>query len=340
MSLFTRQRKIAQLAAFGDVSGLRQALVDAACQDGGGGDELCTVAAALVDLGEDGILALVDVILTERDHVHFGRIEDETFHRAAVPRAVAVLSDALLHDPDSDVRLAASGMLRRMDTSLADEAFALAVDDPDPHLRLSAARGLADHGDRRGTRALLEWVAHSDNPVPALVGLAQLGDAALVPVLEHLLASSRSSYAASAIDRTIEEIQAAPAAPQQPMIRLERVRDQLRSIEIVDRSTSPRVCPDAERAARQIPAICDNIDRAIHALRTGSTVEGLPVSRTQVGIELAALVADVSGRECGRLLAAVLDPRGVRAVQDEIIALDMIATELQERATQSGRVEG
>ena len=102
-------------------------------------------------------------------------------------------------------------MLRRLGTTLADEAFAAAVSDPDPRVRLSAARGLADLGDARGVRALLEWVAHCDDPVPALTGLVHLGDVGVVPLLEQLRTVSRSSYASTAIGRTISELRSRPA---------------------------------------------------------------------------------------------------------------------------------
>jgi hypothetical protein len=335
MSLFTHRRRVEQLVALGDVRGLRDLLVDAARHSGARADDVCTAASALVDLGEDGVTALVEVILTDPEHVHFGWIEDETFHRAAGPHAVALLSEALLRDPDSDVRLAASGMLRRMETTLAGEAFAAAVADRDPHVRLSAACGLADQGDGRGVRALLEWVAHSDNPVPALRGLARIGDVRLVPVLERLLATSRSAHVARAIEQTITELETARPRPPRPRARLARVRDQLRSIEVVDRATAVAEGPEVQRARQQIPAICDNIEHALAVLRSGTSPDGRPVNKTQVGAGLAALVADVSGPEFDRLMATVLDPHGVRALQDEVADLDRIATDLQERAGQS-----
>lgn len=340
MSLFTRRHRVEQLAALGDVTGLGETLVDAAREGGARADELCAAASALVDLGEDGISTLVEVILTDPEHVHFGRIEDETFHRAAGPHAVGLLSDALLHHPDTDVRLAACGMLRRLDTPLADAAFAAAVTDPDPHVRLAAGRGLADHGDRRGLRALLEWVAHSDDPGPALAGLAHLGDARIVPLLEQLRSSSRTPSIARAIDRTITELKSVRTGPPDPVARLQRVRDRLRSIEVVDRLEDRGTGPGTELARQQIPAICDNIDHAVVALRTGETAEGRPIGRTQIGLGLAALVEDVSGSRFDRLMATVLAPRGVRAMHDEVVELDLVATDLQERARPSSGVAG
>lgn len=337
MSLFTRTRRVEHLAAVGDVTGLREALLDAAREGGSGTEALCAAASALVDLGSEGIEALVEVVLSGREHVGLGRIEDETFHRAAGPHAVALLSDALLHDRDPGVRLAASGMLRRLGTTLADEAFAAAVTDSDSHVRLSAARGLADLGDARGVRALLEWVAHSDNPVPALVGLVRLGDPHVVPLLEQLHASSRTSYAATAIGRSIAELRSRPVPAPSAVARLERVRDRLRSIELVDRLPRTVEGSVAARARRQVPALCEHVERAIATLRAGTTTDGRPVNRSQVGVELAALVARSSGEEFDRLMGTVLEPRGVRALEDQMVALDLVATELQERQPTSGR---
>lgn len=337
MSLFTRRRRVEQLAALGDVTGLRETLVDASRDGGGSTIVLCAAAGALVDLGENGITALVEAVLTDPDHIHFGRIEDETFHRAAGPHAVALLSRALLHDPDPRVRLAAAGMLRRLDTPLADEAFAAAVSDSDAHVRLSAARGLADHGDARGSRALLEWVAHSDNPLPALVGLTRIGGTQLVPVLEQLHATSRNAQIAEAIEQTIKELENSRTAQPGVAARLEHARDQLRSIAVVD------VLPgaarfEADRVRHRIAVICADIDAAITALRTGATPSGEPMNRSQVGLVLAAVVACANGKDFDRLLAAGLEPRGIRAFHTQLVELDVVATDLQERPVSPGRI--
>ncbi|RNM12140.1 HEAT repeat domain-containing protein [Nocardioides pocheonensis] len=336
MSLFTRRHRIEQLAALGDVTGLREAMLAAA--RAGAADELCVAASALVDLGEAGITALLEAILDDPDHAHFGRIEDETFHRAASPRAVALLADALECHPDGQVRLVASDLLRRLDTALADEAFAAGVTDRDPHVRLSAARGLADHGDARGVRALLEWVAHSDDPLPALAGLARLGDPAVVPALQQVLASARTPYVAAAIARTVAEIEAHPAPPSQPLDRLARLRDRIRSIELVDRRPRP-TGPDVERALQQVAAIDANLATAMEVLRTGSTSLGRPVTKAQVGIGLASLAAAVSGDEVDRSMSAILQPRGVRALRAVVVDLDVIASELQERGASAPSAE-
>jgi hypothetical protein len=337
MSLFTRRRRIEQLAALGDVTGLREAML-AAARDGVD-EELGVAASALVDLGEVGITALVEAVLADPVQAHFGRIEDETFHRAACPHAVELLSDVLEHHPDSDVRLAASDLLRRLDTTLADEAFAAAVTDRDPHVRLSAARGLADHGDARGVRAMLEWVAHSDDPLPALAGLLRLGDLSVVPALEQVRDAARTPYIASAIGRTIAELETHPAPPPEPGARLAHLRDRIRSIELVDRLARPRGS-DVERALRQIPAIDVNLSTAMEALRTGTTSLGRPLTRAQVGIGLASLVEAMSGEEFDQLMSAVLEPRGVRALRAAVVDLDVIASELQERGAASPRTEG
>lgn len=337
MSLFTRRHRIEQLAALGDVTGLREAMLAAA--RAGAAEELCVAASALVDLGETGITALLEAILDDPDHAHFGRIEDETFHRAACPHAVAQLGDALERHPDGHVRLAASDLLRRLDTALADEAFAAGVADPDPHVRLSAARGLADHGDARGVRALLEWVAHSDDPLPALAGLVRLGDPAVVPALQQVLANARTPHVASAIARTVAEIEAHPVPPSGPLDRLARLRDRIRSIELVDRRPRP-TGHDVDRALQQIAAIDANLATAMEVLRTGSTSLGRPVTKAQVGIGLASLAEAVSGENVDELMSAILQPRGVRALRAVVIDLDVIASELQERGASAARTEG
>ena len=337
MSLFTRTRRVEHLAAVGDVTGLREALVDAAREGGSGTELLGAAASALVDLGEEGVSALVEVVLSERDLAGLARIEDETFHRAAGPHAGTLLGDALLHDPDPGVRLAACGMLRRLGTTLAVEAFATAVTDPDSHVRLSAARGLADLGDARGVRALLEWVAHSDNPVPALVGLVRIGDPGVVPHLERLHAASRTSYAATAIARTIAELRSRPAPSPSVVARLERVRDHLRSIELVDGLPRRLEGSLAARAQRQVPDLCERLEHTIAVLRAAAPPDGRPVNRTQLGVELAALVERSSGEDFDRMMATVLEPRGVRALEDQMVALDLVAGELQERPTAPGR---
>lgn len=336
MSLFTRRHRIEQLAALGDVTGLREAMLAAA--RAGAAEELCVAASALVDLGETGITALLEAILDDPDHAQFGRIEDETFHRAACPHAVALLGDALEHHPEGHVRLVASDLLRRLDTALADEAFAAGVADPDPHVRLSAARGLADHGDARGARALLEWVAHSDDPLPALAGLVRLGDPAVVPALQQVLANARTPYVASAVARAVAEIEAHPSAPSGPVERLARLRDRIRSIELVDRRPRP-TGPDSERALQQIAAIDANLATAMEVLRTGSTSLGRPVTKAQVGIGLASLAEAVSGEDVDRSMSAILQPRGVRALRAVVIDLDVIASELQERGAPAARTE-
>jgi hypothetical protein len=336
MSLFTRRHRIEQLAALGDVTGLREAMLGAA--RAGADEELCVAASALVDLGETGITALVDAFLAEPQNPHLGRIEDETFHRAACPRAVEQLADALEHHPDGDVRLVASDLLRRLDTTLADEAFAAAVTDRDPHVRLSAARGLADHGDARGVRALLEWVAHSDDPVPALAGLIRLGDPDVVPALEQVRVAARTPYIASAIGRTIAELQAHPAPPPDPLDRLAHLRDRIRSIELVDRLARARG-NDVERALRQIPAIDANLSTAMQVLRTGTTPLGRTLTKAQVGIGLASLAEAVSGEEFDRLMSSILEPRGVRSLRAAVVDLDVIASELQERGAAVSRAE-
>jgi hypothetical protein len=340
MSLFTRRHAVERLAAVGDVAGLREALADAAREGAGELEALRAAACALVDLGADGVGALVEAVLADPTLLGHDRIEDETFHRAAGPHAVALLSRALLHDTDREVRLAASGMLRRLGTTLADEAFAGAVSDPDPRVRLSAARGLADLGDDRGVRALLEWAAHCDNPVPALVGLARLGDPAVVPLLEQL--RPRTSYAATAIDRTIVELRSHPAAAAAPVTRLEQIREHLCSIDLVDGLADPQAGKAAAAARRQLPVLCAHLERAVTSLRTGADPDEQPVTRTRVGVELAALVARSSGPEFDQLMAAVLQPRGVRALQEQMVALDVVATELQERqpAPEPGRGAG
>jgi hypothetical protein len=342
MSLFTRRHRIEQLAALGDVIGLRGALLDAATTGGRDDEDLCAAASALVDLGEPGITVLVDAILTDPEHAHFVRIADETFHRAACPRAVDLLSHALVHHEDAKVRVAATGVLRRLDTTLADEAFAAAVTDPDPHVRLSAALGLADHDDARGVRALLEWVAHSDDPVPALAGLTRLGDTDVVPVLEQLYDASRTPYIAHAIRRAIEELEAHPARRPKSIVRLERVRDRLRSIELVDRLETPGgpYAPgEVARARAQIPAICARLDAAVAALRTKGAA-GRQVNRTDIGIRLAAFVEEVSGDDFDQLMAVILEPRGVRELRSAVVELDLVASELQERGAPPPRVEG
>jgi hypothetical protein len=338
MSLFTRRHAVERLAALGDVAGLREALADAAREGAGELEALRAAACALVDLGADGVGALVEAVLGDPALLGHDRIEDETFHRAAGPHAVGLLSRALLHDPDREVRLAASGMLRRLGTTLADEAFAGAVSDPDPRVRLSAALGLADLGDARGVRALLEWAAHCDNPVPALVGLARLGDPAVVPLLEQL--RPRTSYAAAAIDRTIADLRSHPLAAPPPVTRLEQIRDHLCSIDLVDRRANPEGGKAAERARRQLPTLCVHLERAVSSLRTGTAPDGQPLTRTQVGVELAALVAQSSGEEFDQMMATVLQPRGVRALQEQVVALDLVATELQERQPAPERDRG
>jgi HEAT repeat protein len=342
MALFAHRQRVPQLAAAGDIVGLREVLVGAAGQGAGDAETLAAAASALVDLGEGGIAALVDAILDDPDRVHFSWIADETFHRAAGPHAVAVLSETLLHAPDPDRRLTACALLRRLNTPLAEEAFVEAVADSNPHVRLSAARGLAEHGDARGVRALLEWVAHADNPSPALDGLVKLGDAGVVPVLEQLRSSGRSGFVVAEIDRAIRQIRADQARRREPgpVARLEAVRDRLRSIEVVDRATRVDACPPPREARQQIPVICDNIDHAVTTLRCGKAPDGRPISPAQVGRGLAALVADASGPGFADLLAAVLYPRGVRAVQDQIVELDRIAADLQERPVFLDRAEG
>lgn len=333
MSLFTRRHRIEQLVALGDVTGLREVMLDAAREGGKGDDDLRAAASALVDLGEAGVVALLEAVLTDPQHARFGRIEDETFHRAACPRAVDLLSHALVNHEDAAVRLVASGVLRRLDTTLADEAFAAAITDPDANVRLSAAGGLADHGDARGVRALLEWVAHSDDPVPALTGLSHLGDPELVPVLEQLHAVSRTPYVAGSIQRTITELRAHPAPRLKPVVRVERIRDRLRSIDLVDRMEGRRR-PDAEVARRQIPAICRQLDSTIVELHAKG------VNRTDVGIRLAELVERVSGEEFDQLMAVILEPRGVRSLRSAVAELDLVASELQERGWPASGPEG
>ena len=337
MSLFTRRHAVERLAALGDVAGLREALVDAAREGAGELDALRAAASALVDLGAEGAAALVEVVLTDPGLDGLDQIEDETFHRAAGPHAVGLLSRALLHDPDRDVRLVACSTLRRLGTTLADEAFAAAVSDTDSHVRLSAALGLADLGDARGVRALLEWVAHSDNPLPALAGLVRLGDRSVVPVLEQLRSSSRTSYAAAAIGRTIVELQSHPTAVPSPAARLERIRDRLCSIDLVDRIADPGRGAAAGRARRQLPALCAHLEQAATSLRAATAPDGQPLSRTQLGVELAALAERSSGEEFDQMMATVLQPRGVRALRAQVIALDLVATELQERQPVSER---
>lgn len=334
MSLLTRRRKVEHLAAAGDVTGLREALVHAVRDreaDDVADEVVPFTASALVHLGDQGVSALVDVVLSHPGRPALGRIEADTFHHAAGPHAVALLSRALLHDPDREVRLTASGMLRRLGTALADQAFAAAVHDPDARVRLSAARGLADLGDPRGVPALLEWVAHADDPVPALAGLVRLGDPDVVPVLEQLRGTSRTSYAATATSRAIDELRSHPALGRGPVERLVRVRDHLRSIELVDRRPQPGDGALAQRARRQVPALCAQIDRVVAALRAGTTPDGRPVNRTQLGVVLAGLVVEYSGDEFDRLMGSLLEPRGIRALRQQVVALDLVATELQER---------
>jgi hypothetical protein len=338
MSFFSRSRRIEQLAALGDVTGLAELLVDSARHAIGTDQELAATAAALVDLGAPGIGALVEVVLTDPDQRVFSRMPNEVFHRAAGPHAVNLLTRALLHDPAAGVRLAAATMLHRLDTALADEAFAVATADLDPRVRLAAARGLADHGDSRGVHALLEWVAHSDDPAPALAALVRLGDRADVDVLEQLRLAGRPPAVVSAIDQAIAELRAArPSAPE-PADRLERLRDRLRSIELVHRRPAPRGV-DAERAGRKLSAVCTNLSSAAAALRSGSTPLGRPLSRLQVGIGLAALVADVGSAEFARQIGLLLEPRGARAVQEVMADVDLMAAQLAERGPYRPRTE-
>jgi hypothetical protein len=342
MALFTRRPRIARLAAVSDVAGLRDALLDAARGGSTDTEGLDAAAAALVDVGEDGVAALLDAILTHPDQVPFGWIDEVTFHRAAGPEAVAQVSDVLLGDTDARVRLVACTLLRRLDTPLADEAFALALADGDPHVRLSAARGLAEHDDASGVRALVDWAAHADDPVPALIGFARLGDGRLVPILERLRDSREDPRLRAEFDRTIGDNRAARSHPQRAgaVSLLEAVRDRLRSIEVVDRLAVPRTGPPAAGACQQIPFLCDNIEHAVAALRSGRAADGRAIGPTQVGTGLAAVVADVRDPEFSTRMSSVLEPRGVRALLAEVAELERIATELQERSVAVDRDGG
>jgi hypothetical protein len=342
MALFTRRSKILRLAAVNDVAGLRDALLDAARDGAAGAEALDAAAGALVDLGEDGVLALLDAILSHPDEVQFGWIDQVTFHRAAGPEAVARLSGVMRGDADAHVRLVACTVLRRLDTTLADEAFALALEDSDPHVRLSAARGLADHDDARGVRALVDWAAHADDPVPALIGFVRLADPRLVPVLERLRDSRRDPRLHWEFDRTIADIRAAQGRrPRAGAVsRLEGVRDRLRSIEVVDRLERPGSWPPILGACQQIPVLCDNIDHAVATLRAGRAADGRAITPAQIGNGLTTLVADVRGPELTTQMGSVLEPRGVRALLEEIAELERIATELQEHSVPIDRGDG
>jgi hypothetical protein len=167
--------------------------------------------------------------------------------------------------------------------------------------------------------------------VPALVGLVRLGDPGVVELLEQLHATSRTSYAASAIGRTIAELRSRPVPSTSAAERLERARDHLRSIELVTRWPGPVAGSVVARAQRQVPLLCQYVERAVATLRFGASPAGRPVNRTAVGAELAALVARSSGAEFDRMMATVLEPRGVRALAEQMVALDLVASELQER---------
>jgi hypothetical protein len=342
MALFTRRPRIARLAAVSDVAGLRDALLDAARDGNADTEGLDAAAAALVDIGEDGVAALLDAILSHPDQVPFGWIDEVTFHRAAGPEAVAQVSGVLLGDADAHVRLVACTLLRRLDTPLADEAFALALADGDPHVRLSAARGLADHDDASGVRALVDWAAHADDPVPALIGFARLGDVRLVPILERLRDAREDPRLRGEFDRTINDIRAAQGRRHRAGAAglLEAVRDRLRSIEVVDRRVVPRTGSRSAGACQQIPFLCDNIDHAVAALRSGRAADGRVIAPEQVGTGLAAVVADVRGPEFSTQMSSVLELRGVRALLREVAELERIATELQERSVPVDSVGG
>ena len=83
------------------------------------------------------------------------------------------------------------------------------------------------------------------------------------------------------------------------------------------------------QAEQQIPIICQNIDDAIHALRTGRDSQSNPITSNQIGDGLKRLVQATRMSGFAGLLSAVLSPdRGLKKLEKCMDELEEIADQL------------
>lgn len=330
MARFMRRPTVDELVERGDVTALRDALADALRGRGDRRDAVRRIGEALADLGDVGARALVEAVLAAPHPDLPDLLGEQVCTRLAGAPAVAVLSAALLGSSDREVRFVAVRMLAGMGTSLAHEAFAQAITDPDLRIRVWAAKGLADLGDARGVDVLVKVATRGEDPGLVVPALGKAGDSRVIPALRQLRESTVDPVVVDLVDHAVSAIGERQQRRPGPEERLVGICERLRSIEVVDRTAAAAAGAGVEQARDQIPIICDNIDHALRALRTGASADGRPTSPAQVGAGLSALAADVTGPGFDGMMSSVVGPRGVRAVQREVRELDRIAWELRE----------
>jgi hypothetical protein len=342
-----KRTSVKRLVEDRDIPGLREALRRAPHRHRPW-EHLREVAGALVGLGDEGVEALIDAIRTDaavRDAV--GWFAADAIEQATGPRATELLVDAL-GDPNAGVRLAAAGILRKVGGPSVVKDLAPALGDPDAGVRREAALALAEHGDGRALAPLLDSVLHDLNQRPAVVALGQLGDAGAIPVLTALREASRSWDLTGAVDEALRRIRAAHSEAlvarraddldldttvdghevEDAVERLLAIREALGDLPVAFATTASALGPGVEIAREQIPSICRNIDDAVAALRAGADQTGEPISATQVGRGLQALVDDASGPAYSALMGTILDRDGVAALERSILALAGVANDL------------
>lgn len=180
MVAFGWRAKVQRLAEQGDVPGLVDILLDASRRGSAHVDRLQAAAGALAGFGEGGRVALLDAMRSDPERIRYGWLL-EVWPRLAHTEAVDNLVAIMAGDPDDNVRLAASEILRMVGSPAAVPGFAqAAVADRDGHVRCSAALGLVDFGDSR-VLTLIDWVLHGNNPFRGILGLRNAGDPAVIP---------------------------------------------------------------------------------------------------------------------------------------------------------------
>ena len=81
----------------------------------------------------------------------------------------------------------------------------------------------------------------------------------------------------------------------------------------------------AMQAQEQIPIICQNIDQAVEALKTGIDPHGNPITKQQISSGLKNLVRATQKPAFIGLMTAVLDSDGIQQLERSLIELERIA---------------